>query len=157
MNRKKTICVGGLCILIAGIVVVIVGIVTKNNSKGFLEIVNEVGSITEVVRTEGDSRTSITDGEAIKELFNLIDENVKESYKSDDDLIAPPPGGREIIFSDNKMKCTYYLIYDPQYLSCDLALRVVDASNSKPEVFCFNLKRSLKAQIDELIDRYRSR
>ena len=149
--RKNGIVLGIVCLFVICMVVLFFTTRTKKyGPEHLIERSSEFGSIKELRRVDGNERNVLSDAAMIEKVFSIIENNTEEVYYYDDYLSAPPPGGSEIIFEDGTGKHTIYLIYDPEYLPCDLAFRIVGKTDHIEEVLCCDLKKSIKSQIESV-------
>ncbi len=150
MEKRKMLLTIGSVLVTLGIIGVVFVLHNRGKIESFAEIINEFEPISELIKVDGDTKTVISDREVINDIFELISDNCINSYRMDTDLSAPPPGGEEIIFTDGEKKYSIYMIYDPEYLPCDLALRIVEESIHETEVICFDMKQPVRDKINEL-------
>lgn len=149
MKNKVIMIIACLAVISVG-VLLLVNRTEKYGPEHLQERIKGFGTISELRRVDGNERNKLSDPVLIEQVFTLIVNNTDEVYYYDDYLSAPPPGGSEIIFDDSAGKNTVYLIYDPDFLPCDLAFKIVGRSDHKEEVLCCDLKKNIKSQIESI-------
>ena len=151
MKRKAIISVV-LCIVLTVAVITVYFCVTKpNDNELFRSRIDGLMPIEKVTLYEGDYYRQTEETDVIQDILEVVYSNIGTRYDAKEEIMAPPPGGDQLVLCSDSGEADIVFVFEQDYIPCDFYCRINDHNERREEVFCFNLKNSIKGEVDRLL------
>jgi len=107
--------------------------------------------IEKVTLYEGDYYRQTEEKDVIQDILEVVYSNIGTRYDAKEEIIAPPPGGDQLVLCSDSGEADIVFVFEQDYIPCDFYCRINDYNERREEVFCFNLKNSIKGEVDRLL------